>query len=251
MDKIKNPTGHDLSAHALPTRPLPPIVEAKAETVADWLADGTAVLIDVRETSEYEQEHIPGSMLVPLSVLDADRFPRITDKKLVIHCAVGKRSAAAVRQLIKAGYTPPAINLEGGLRAWKDAGLETEIQDLTPHEHPDVPYISSEVAARAVEAHPSDIPAVHPGRVLMEEYLKPLGLSQSRIAREIGVSPRRLAEVIHARRPITTDLAFRLARYLSTCEEFWLRLQMAYDLERTRRYSGERIRREITPLKAA
>ncbi|HEC14136.1 MAG TPA: addiction module antidote protein, HigA family [Rhodospirillales bacterium] len=238
MDIIKNPNGNVLPAQA----PLV-IVEAKAKTVANWLAAGTAVLIDVRETSEYEQEHIPGSMLVPLSVLDADKFPRITGKKLVIHCAVGKRSAAAVRQLIKAGYTPPAINLEGGLRAWKAAGLETEIQD--------VPYISPAVAARAVEAHPSNTPAAHPGRVLMEEYMKPLGLSQSRVAREIGIPPRRLAEVIHAKRAITTDLAFRLARYFSTCEEFWLRLQMAFDLDRTRLYAGEKIRREITPLKAA
>ncbi len=244
MDKIKNKNENVSQA------PLA-IVEAKAQTVADWLAAGTAILIDVRETSEYEQEHIPGSMLVPLSVLDADKFPRIIGKKLVIHCALGKRSAAAVRQLIKAGYTPPAINLEGGLRAWKNAGLETEIQDLPPHEHPDVPYISPDVAARAVESRPSDLPAVHPGRILMEEYLKPLGLSQSRVAREIGISPRRLAEVVHAKRPMTTDLAFRLARYFSTCEEFWLRLQMAHDLERTRLQSGEKIRREIKPLKAA
>ncbi|NQU56784.1 MAG: rhodanese-like domain-containing protein, partial [Rhodospirillales bacterium] len=66
--------------------------EADVETVARWLANGEALLVDVRETSEFEQEHIPGAMLVPLSMLDADTFPRITIKKLVLHCAIGKRS---------------------------------------------------------------------------------------------------------------------------------------------------------------
>ena len=105
--------------------------EVNVEIVAQWLNTGEALLVDVRETSEFEQEHIPGAMLVPLSMLDPNTFPRIKIKKLVLHCAIGKRSAAAAKMLIKAGHIPP-INMSGGIKAWRKAGLETEIFDEPP-----------------------------------------------------------------------------------------------------------------------
>jgi rhodanese-related sulfurtransferase len=101
------------------------VSEVDAQAVSDWLIDGTAVLIDVRETTEYEYEHVPGALLHPLSFLDPDTFPVISEKKVVLMCQVGKRSMAAAKQLLKFGY-PAAINLSGGLDAWREADLETE-----------------------------------------------------------------------------------------------------------------------------
>jgi len=232
-----------------PAQALADIPEVDAETVNRWLDEDQAILVDVRETSEYEQEHIPGSMLVPLSVFNPERFPRITGKKLVLHCAVGKRSAAAALQLRKAGYLPPAINLAGGIRAWKDAGLHTEIQDLAPIVgHQPAPAPASAPHADSAE---NEGPAVHPGRVLVTEYMEPLAISQERLAADIDVAPRQIWEVVEGVRPVDTDLAFRLARYFSTCEEFWLRLQMAFDLEKARHDLGGKINRRIKPVKAA
>ena len=117
------------------TQPDISAIEVDAETVNNWLDGQQAVLVDVRETTEYEQEHIPGSVLVPLSVFDPERFPWITAKKLVFHCAVGKRSAAAAKQLMQEGH-PQLYNLAGGINAWKEAGLVTEIQFIpaaAPH----------------------------------------------------------------------------------------------------------------------
>ncbi|HJN23134.1 MAG TPA: HigA family addiction module antitoxin [Rhodospirillales bacterium] len=224
------------------------IVEAEALTVKSWLDKGMAMLVDVRETSEYEQEHIPGSMLVPLSVFDPDLFPRISGKKLVIHCAVGKRSAAAIKQLLKAGYEPPAINLEGGIKAWKDAGLTTEIQDIPPPRPQELPYLSDDATA-AGEAAAVDVATAHPGHVLEEEYLKPLHLSQSQVAGDIGLPASSIGEIISGARPVDAESAFRLARYFSTSEEFWMRLQMAYDLAKARQELGQRIHREVMPRK--
>ena len=213
--------------------------EADVETVAGWLARGEALLVDVRETSEFEQEHIPGAMLVPLSMLDADTFPRITIKKLVLHCAIGKRSAAAARQLIKAGHVPP-INMAGGLKAWREAGLETEIFDLPPALPEQKPVVVSDCIK------PSDVP---PGTVLLEEFIKPLALTQDELSTDIGLPLSHVAAIVDGDRAIDADTAFRLARYFSTSEEFWLNLQMAYDLEQAKRRSGDEIIRTITPRK--
>ena len=95
------------------------------------------------------------------------------------------------------------------------------------------------------------LPNVHPGEVLLEEFLKPLDLSQNRLARLMGVPPRRINEVVLGRRAVSPDTALRLARYFGTSEEFWLGLQMEYDLEEARGKAGERIRREIAPRKSA
>ncbi|MGH3679566.1 MAG: HigA family addiction module antitoxin [Natronosporangium sp.] len=72
---------------------------------------------------------------------------------------------------------------------------------------------------------------VHPGEVLAEEFLAPLSVSQYRLAIDIGVSPRRINEIVHGQRRISADTALRLARYFGTSERFWLNLQARYDLE--------------------
>jgi antitoxin HigA-1 len=87
--------------------------------------------------------------------------------------------------------------------------------------------------------------AIHPGEVLLEDFMKPLGLSQYRLAQDIGVSPIRISQIIHGKRAISVDTALRLARYFGTSAAVWLRLQMRYDLEIGERDSGERIRREV------
>jgi addiction module HigA family antidote len=72
---------------------------------------------------------------------------------------------------------------------------------------------------------------VHPGEILYEEFMKPLDISQNRLGRDLGVSPRRINEIVHGRRSITADTALRLARYFKTSPEFWMGLQSDYDLD--------------------
>jgi addiction module HigA family antidote len=80
----------------------------------------------------------------------------------------------------------------------------------------------------------NNLPPVHPGKVLLEEYLKPLGISQNRLARDLGVPAQRINEIIRKNRAITVDTALRLARYFQTTPQFWLNLQMHHDLEMAR-----------------
>jgi addiction module HigA family antidote len=94
------------------------------------------------------------------------------------------------------------------------------------------------------------IPPIHPGEVLMEEYLEPLGVTQHRLAIAIGVPPRRINEIVHGKRRITADTALRMARYFGTSERFWMNLQGRYDLEVERDRLVETLD-EITPLKSA
>ncbi len=79
------------------------------------------------------------------------------------------------------------------------------------------------------------LPNVHPGEILLEEFLNPMGLSQNAIAREIGVPPRRINEIVLGKRGITADTAIRLARRFKTSEQFWMSLQAEYDLEEARK----------------
>jgi antitoxin HigA-1 len=92
---------------------------------------------------------------------------------------------------------------------------------------------------------------VHPGEVLSEEFLKPLGISQNRLAREIRVPPRRVNEIVLTKRAITPDTALRLARYFGTSERFWLGLQMDFDLEEAKAALAETLEREIKPMASA
>jgi addiction module HigA family antidote len=87
------------------------------------------------------------------------------------------------------------------------------------------------------------LPNIHPGEVLLEEFLKPLGISQNKIARDIGVSPRRINEIAQGKRAITADTALRLAKYFDMSESFWMGLQADYDLENVRKDLGKRLER--------
>lgn len=89
------------------------------------------------------------------------------------------------------------------------------------------------------------LPPVHPGEILLEEFLKPFGISQYRLAVEIHVPPRRINEIVHGLRSITADTALRLARYFGTSAAFWMNLQTRYDLEVQTDRLGRRIEREI------
>src|SRR5947209_19671991 len=86
---------------------------------------------------------------------------------------------------------------------------------------------------------------VHPGEILLEEFLTPLGLSQSRLARDTSVPPRRISEIIRGTRSISAETALRLARYFGTTERFWLNLQAHYDLEVEKDRLGNRLTREV------
>ncbi|MEI6136698.1 MAG: HigA family addiction module antitoxin [Chloroflexota bacterium] len=86
---------------------------------------------------------------------------------------------------------------------------------------------------------------VHPGEVLLEEFLEPMGLSQYRVAQDTSVSPRRINEIVHGTRAISADTALRLARYFGTSERFGLNLQAQYDLDVERDRLGTRLEREV------
>ena len=89
---------------------------------------------------------------------------------------------------------------------------------------------------------------VHPGEVLLEEFLKPKGISQNRLAININVPARRINEIVLGKRSISADTALRLARYFGTTAKFWLGLQMDYDLDIAEDKNGERLTREITTV---
>ena len=90
---------------------------------------------------------------------------------------------------------------------------------------------------------------IHPGEILGEEFLAPMGISQSRLAREISVPPRRINEICLGKRAITPDTALRLARYFGMSAEFWMNLQQRYDLERAKDEIAARLEREVRPLR--
>lgn len=89
------------------------------------------------------------------------------------------------------------------------------------------------------------LPPIHPGEVLLEEFLKPLHLSQYRLAKDIGVPARRISEIIQGKRAISPDTALRLSRYFGLSERFWLNLQSRYDLECEKDRLAGRLEREV------
>ncbi len=97
----------------------------------------------------------------------------------------------------------------------------------------------------------SRLAPVHPGEILREEFLAPLGLSQNGLARALRVPTPRVGEIVHCRRAVTPDTALRLARFFGTSPEFWVNLQAQHDLDTTRRRAEADVRREVKPLKAA
>ena len=86
---------------------------------------------------------------------------------------------------------------------------------------------------------------VHPGEILLEEFLEPMGLSQYRLAKDISVPPRRINEIVHGLRSITANTALRLSRYFGTTDRFWVNLQTAYDLEVEKERLGDRLESEV------
>lgn len=92
---------------------------------------------------------------------------------------------------------------------------------------------------------------IHPGEILLEEFLKPLDLTQYRLAKSLSVPPRRINEIVQGKRAITADTALRLARFFGNSERFWLNLQTTYDLERERDNLAGRLLREVQVLPKA
>lgn len=86
---------------------------------------------------------------------------------------------------------------------------------------------------------------VHPGEILLEEFMKPYAMSQYRLSKDIGVHPRRINQIVHGNRAVTADTALRLSRYFGTSERFWMNLQNRYDLEVEKDRLGDRLEREV------
>ena len=207
------------------------VMSVDAATVHDWIENNQALLVDVRETSEFDKEHIPGALLLPLSAFDPELFPTIKDKKVVLHCAVGKRSESAGKMLINEGYED-IIHMTGGIEEWKKAGFETEIPYHPPQETkaPEPVFLCPPV-----------------GEVLLQEYLNPLNLTPNTLANALGVSYEVVDGIIADTTAVTAELSLRLARYFSTAADFWLQLQSDHDLEQARYKVGRDIKANVVP----
>lgn len=94
----------------------------------------------------------------------------------------------------------------------------------------------------------SKMAPIHPGEILLEEFLRPMGISQYRLAKSISVPRRRINEVVHDKRAVTADTALRLSRFFGTSERFWLNLQTRYELEREKDRLGGRLQDEVIEL---
>ena len=104
-------------------QPAPEATDVDAATVHRWLENGEALLLDIRETNEFEMERIPGAVLLPGSVLDTKSFPVIPGLKIVLFCLSGRRSLAIAERLQRAGFAD-VYSLAGGTMAWRAAGFE-------------------------------------------------------------------------------------------------------------------------------
>ena len=93
------------------------------------------------------------------------------------------------------------------------------------------------------------LPPIHPGEILLEEFLEPMGISQYRLAKDISVPPRRINEIVHGKRSITADTALRLGRFFNMSPQFWLNLQTRFDLEVTEDQLENRLDNEVHSLK--
>ncbi|HHS88922.1 MAG TPA: addiction module antidote protein, HigA family [Rhodobacteraceae bacterium] len=206
------------------------VTSASVATVMEWYERNEILLVDVREVSEFEKEHIPGALLLPLSGFDPELFPVLDGKTVVLYCAIGKRSEAAGKMLLKEGHVD-VVHMAGGLQAWKEAGYEVEEQFEPAPEEPVQPIFVC--------------PA--PGAVLRDEFLEPLDLDAAGLAASIGVSPGVIGKIVDGKTLVDAELSLRLARYFCTAGDFWLRLQMEHDLERARHALNDTLRKEISP----
>jgi addiction module HigA family antidote len=96
-----------------------------------------------------------------------------------------------------------------------------------------------------------DFPPIHPGEILLTEFLEPLGISQYRLAKDIGVTPRRINEIVHGRRAITADTALRFGRFFNMEAQFWLNLQSHYDMEVALDALQDKLDKEVHPFPRA
>ena len=97
---------------------------------------------------------------------------------------------------------------------------------------------------------PKNMRPIHPGEILLKEFLEPMGITQYRLAKDITVAPRRINEIAHGKRAITADTALRLSRYFGATERFWMNLQTRYDLEVEKDHLGSRLDNEVQRLAA-
>lgn len=94
------------------------------------------------------------------------------------------------------------------------------------------------------------LPNIHPGEILLEDFLKPMNISQYRLAKDTAISPMRVSEIVRGKRAVTADTALRLARYFGTSVKFWMGLQDDYEVERARLALADRLEKEVYPLAA-
>ncbi len=206
------------------------VQSADIQTIKRWVDNNEILLVDVRETAEFEKEHIAGALLLPMSSFDAEIFPVIAGKKVVLYCAIGKRSEAAGKMLLNEGH-PGAIHMTGGLSAWKAAGFPVEEQYLPP----------TQAAPAPVFLCPK------PGTVLAQEYLHPLKITLPVLAQHTGLSINTLDALIKGKQPVQVETSLRLARYFSTAPDFWMQLQLDHDMEQARHKTGSIISAQIKP----
>ncbi len=212
------------------------VTDTSASTIMQWYDDNQILLVDVREVAEFEKEHIPGALLLPLSSFDPELFPVLNGKKVVLYCAIGKRSEAAGKMLLKEGHLD-VYHMVGGISAWKAEGFETEEQFLPPE------------APKEPEAPVFLCPP--PGQVLRDDYLAAFGIAPGELAKSIGISEDVIDNLLETGVPVGVELSMRLARYFCTASDFWVRLQLEHDLEQTRYNLGEKIRTEVAPRAVA
>ena len=93
------------------------------------------------------------------------------------------------------------------------------------------------------------LPPIHPGEILLEEFLEPMGISQYRLAKATSVPARRINEIVHGKRSITADTALRLSRYFGMSDRFWMNLQSRYDIELEKDRLGSRLNEEVEVMK--
>ncbi|MBI1725168.1 MAG: HigA family addiction module antidote protein [Candidatus Tectomicrobia bacterium] len=98
---------------------------------------------------------------------------------------------------------------------------------------------------------PKKLALIHPGEILLEEFMKPLGVSQNKLARDIDVPAKRINTIVNGKNGITADTALRLSKYFGTTPEFWINLQGHYELERAMRDSWPKIEKKVRPIEAA
>jgi addiction module HigA family antidote len=107
---------------------------------------------------------------------------------------------------------------------------------------------SRTITIEVLEMSKRDFPPIHPGEILLEEFLEPMAISQYRLAKDMSVDPRRINEIVLGKRSISADTALRLGRYFGTSARFWVNLQSHYDLEVVEQHLGERLQEEVAIL---